>query len=107
MDNAKDFNKPLGQWIEEDTVVKGLDFDPKTKTVSVQDKIVKTKTMYIHAPKDKLRCKDGEHVFAVVDKHKYIFQCKNCRFSRKVYPTTYRFDEATGALTHKYTDARV
>lgn len=105
--DVKDFDKPLGQWVEEETPVTKNVYDPEKKRFITTSQIEKTKTMYIHAPKTKIRCKNGEHFFRVVDIHKYIFQCNKCRYARQVFPTTYKFDEKTGSLTHRVTGLRV
>lgn len=114
MEEAKDFKKPLGQWTEEEVPVERYSYDPEKKRITRTTEMEKRKVMYIHAPKEKYRCKEGEHVFIVVDTHKYIFRCINCRYNRQVYPTTYRFVRAsedphnkTGYLIHKVTGLRV
>jgi hypothetical protein len=94
-------NVKLGEFTEEDIPVQGIKFDPETKSVSLTTKMEKQKVMYIDAPKEKVRCKDGEHFFECVDNHKYIFSCKNCHYSRQVYPTTYKFENHK--LIHRIT----
>lgn len=91
----------IGEFVEEEIPVQSIKFDPETKSVSMVTKMEKQKTMYIDAPKEKIRCKDGEHVFKVVDIHRYIFSCINCRYSRQVYPSTYLFKD--GKLIHRIT----
>lgn len=95
------FEKPLNQWVEEDVPVQRNEVDLSTGKVTTVTRMEKQRTMYIDAPKQKYRCRDGEHVFYVRDKHKWIFSCNKCPFSRKVYPTTYRFVD--GKLIHKIT----
>lgn len=112
MEEAPKFDKPFGQWVEEETPVKSIDVNPDTGKVSVQEKMVKSQSMYIHAPKTKLRCASGTHVFRLLDKHKYLFQCVNCPFVRQVFPTAYRFKIIdpvleTGILIHRYTGKTV
>ena len=104
--DAKDFTKnnpgiKLGEFIEEEIPVQKVKFDPDSKRVSVVTQMEKQKTMYIDAPKEKLRCRSGEHVFRCVDNGRYIFSCTKCPFSRQVYPTTYKYDN--GKLIHKIT----
>lgn len=107
MDEAKDFKKPLGQWTEEEVPVERISYDPRRKTFSKITEMEKRKVMYVHAPKVKYRCKSGEHIFKVVDIHRYLFNCINCRYGRQVFPTTYKFNKDTGALIHKVTGERV
>jgi hypothetical protein len=104
--NDNKFEKPLNQWIEEDVPVRKNRFipdanDPTRGRITTVVEMQKQKTMYIDAPKQHYRCKDGEHVFYVKDKHKWIFSCQKCTYSRKVYPTTYKFVD--GKLIHRET----
>lgn len=103
MKSAADFPKPLNEFIEEEIPVQKIHFDPETKKVSVMTSMEKQKVMYIDAPPQKMRCKDGDHVFKCVDNHRYIFTCTNkgCHYSRQVYPTTYKFEN--GKLIHRFT----
>lgn len=106
MTDAKQFlkdnpNVKLGEFIDEQIPVKTFEYNPDTKRVSTITKMENQKTMYIDAPKEKLRCKSGEHIFRCIDNHKYMFACIRCPFKRQVYPTTYRFED--GRLIHKYT----
>ena len=104
---ADKFTKPLNQWVEEETPIQKRTFDPESRRFITTTEIQRTKTIYYDVPKVKLRCQAGTHVFKVLDKHKYLFKCINCPFIRKVYPTTYKFDEKTGFLTHILTGTRV
>jgi len=102
--DAKEFreNNPgikLGEFVEEEIPVQKVKFDPDTKSVSMITKMEKQKTMYIDSPKEKVRCKNGEHIFKSVDPHKGIFGCTKCRYFRQVYPTTYKFEG--GKLIHR------
>jgi len=106
--DAKEFRKNnpnvrLGEFTEEDVPIEKIKFDPDTKKLSIVTQIEKRKVMYIEAPKEKIRCRDGEHIFKVVDKHRYIFTCTNpgCHYSRIVYPSTYKFEG--GKLIHRVT----
>jgi Zn finger protein HypA/HybF involved in hydrogenase expression len=104
--DRKDFEKnnpgvKIGEFTEEDVEIPTVKVDPETRRVSMTTKLEKQKTMYIESVKEKIRCKDGEHVFDCVDTHKYIFTCKNCRYSRQVYPSTYKFEN--GKLIHRVT----
>lgn len=101
MPDQKLFDKPLNTFIEEEVPVKKNRFDPQSGRITSVTQMEKVKTMYIDAPAVKHRCKDGEHVFKCVDNHRYIFSCLNCRYSRKVYPTTYEFKD--GKLIHRIT----
>ena len=99
--DAKDFPKKLNEFIEEEIPVQKINFDPDTKKTSIITTMEKQKVMYIDAPVQKMRCKDGDHVFKSIDPHKGLFSCTKCRFSRQVYPSTYKFEN--GKLIHKFT----
>ena len=109
--DAKEFHEKnpgvkLGEFVEEDVPVQGINYDPETKKVSIVTKLEKQKVMYIDAPKEKIRCKSGEHVFKSVDPHKGIFACTKCPYHRQVYPSTYEFrltGDKVGILVHRIT----
>ena len=116
MSEATEFTKntgiPLDVDIEEQVPVKKLvvdSFDEETETAKVSIKTVleKRTVRYMHVPKTKHRCKDGEHVFRIFNRNKYLFACTLCPFVRKVFPTTYRFDRASGKLIHRITGQAV
>ncbi len=110
MKKPEDFPFPLDTDIEEQIPVKklGVDIDEDGNAkVSVKTVLEKQTVRYMNVPKEKHRCKDGEHVFRVFDSGKWMFACVNCPFVRKVYPTTYRFDEASGKLIHRRTGQSV
>lgn len=101
MNTAKDFPKPLGEFIDEDVPVKKFQYDPNTRRIFSSYQMEKQKVMYIDAPKEKHRCKDGDHLFHVINPRKGIFSCSKCPYSRQVYPTTYKFIK--GQLIHRVT----
>lgn len=110
---TKNTGIPLDTDILEEVPVRKLhteyteeDGKPVVKT-SIKTVLEQQTVRYIHAPKEKLRCADGVHSFTCIDNHRYLFACKNCRFVRKVYPTTYIYEEDTGALIHRVTDKRI
>jgi hypothetical protein len=104
MNNQK-FDKPLNEWTEEQVPVRKVKYNPDTKQIITTTELETVKTMYIDAPLEKHRCKDGEHVFKCVDNGRYIFSCLNCPYSRKVYPITYSFID--GKLISKITGKAV
>lgn len=106
-DFTKDTGKPLDEFIEEEIPVQKNKFNPVTGKVFTSYDLEKVKTKYIEVPYEKIRCKDGEHIFKIKDVHKWVFSCENCNYSRKVYPVTYRYDEKTGGLFHKITGDRI
>ena len=107
-DFAKDHpNTPLNTFIEEDIPVQKIKFDPETKKITRVVEMEKQQTMYVEAPLKKIRCKPGTHVFRVLDKNKYIFICKNCRYKTRVHPAYFSFDEKTGSLASKTTGEHV
>lgn len=97
----KPFDKPLDVFIEEDVPVRKNALDPKTGRITSIVQMEKQRTMYMDVPKEHYRCKSGEHNFEVTDTHKWIFSCTKCTYSRRVYPTTYKFID--GKLIHKQT----
>jgi hypothetical protein len=85
----------------EQVPVKKIRFDPDTRQVLQTWAMEERITRYIQAPKEKIRCKDGEHLFEVLDGGRGLFGCTQCPYQRKVYPTTYMFID--GKLIHKVT----
>ena len=110
MQTPKDFPFPLDTDIEEQVPVKklGVDIDEDGNAkVSIRTVLEKQTVRYINAPKEKMRCKDGEHVFRSFKPSKWLFACVKCPFVRKVFPTTYRFEQSTGKLLHRKTGIAV
>lgn len=106
MNDAKDFPYPLDTDIDEQIPVKklGVTLDDKGNARVSQKTVMTTQRVrYMNVPKVKHRCKDGEHIFKVLDSGKYLFSCTQCPFVRKVYPASYRFEESSGKLIHRYT----
>lgn len=96
MKTAEDFLKDnphikLGEDITEEIPVKKNSFDPKTGKVFSTYQLEKVHTRYIDAPKEKLSCKTGGHVYRIADPKRWIFACTRCPFARRVFPTTHRF----------------
>lgn len=108
--NEPKFNKPLNTWIEEDIPVQSKQFipdpdNPSGGRITTVTKMEKQRTMYINAPKEKYRCRRGEHVFRVRDKHKWIFSCTICPYSFKAYPGSFKFED--GKLIRRETGLAV
>jgi hypothetical protein len=103
---AKDFPLPLNEWTTENVQVTKLDYDEKNNKMRVIDTLEERRVKYVHAPKEKFRCRNGDHVFRVVDKGRYIFSCKKCQYSKVVYPTTYRVTPE-GHIIHLQTGNRI
>lgn len=98
---------PLNTFIEEDVPVQKIKFDSDTKKISRVTELEKKKVMYIEAPYKKMRCQPGTHIFKVLDTHKYLFGCVNCKYKTKVNPVYFSFDSKTGYLTSKTSGNRV
>lgn len=98
---------PLNTFIEEDIPVQKIKFDIETKKITRVTELEKQRTMYIEAPFKKLRCQPGQHVFRVLDNHKYLFGCKSCKYKVRVNPAYFSFDSKTGYLTSKTSGERV
>lgn len=91
---AKQFDKPLGQELTEYQEVERdeMDFDPQTGKAEIKKakKRLPYKVIYTKASPKPFSCKDGEHVWEMIDRHKHIAKCRNCRkyrFLRAVYET--------------------
>lgn len=104
-DNIEDFPFPLDTDVEETVPVQKNSFNPDTGRVTSTYQLEKVKTRYIHAPKEKLRCKPGDHIFRVLDNRKWIFGCTICPFAKKVSPATFTFNK--GKLISKATELPV
>lgn len=81
--NDQKFDKPLDQDIMEpqniDREVVELDPDSRTfKRVKVTEQVM-IKTRYTKASTSKLTCKAGTHFFKMIDRHKYIAGCRDCK----------------------------
>jgi len=101
-----DFPHKLGKWITKEIPVEKIDIDPETGVASKATHIEKLKVKYMDVPRKKHRCKEGEHIFRVLDKSRYIFGCKRCQYSRQVYPGVYRLT-SKGHLIHVETNKRI
>lgn len=100
------FPHPLDTDIIEQVPVRKFHMDPKTEKIRQVIEMETRITRYVDVPKEKHRCKDGEHLFRVVDGGRGLFSCTLCPFTRKVYPTTHRFTgnlDTPGKLIHKVT----
>ncbi len=86
---TKDFPYPLDTFIEESVPVLKNRFNIETGKLSTTYEIEKVKTMYIHAPKNKVRCKDNEHEWYSYDPSKWLIACKNCNIVKRIYPGSY------------------
>jgi hypothetical protein len=96
---------PLNEEVEEQIPVKKYKIENGKVSTAIELETVKT--TYIEVKPQKIRCKDGEHVFRVVDGSKGLFKCENCGFHRQVYPSVYQYDQTTGALINKRTLKRI
>lgn len=78
----KEFDKPLGKWIEETEQIENVvrTFDPETKKLKeetvLEDK--KVKVIYEKTSIDDIFCHPFTHEFILIDSHKYIIKCKKC-----------------------------
>jgi len=102
----EDFPYPLDTDIIEEVPVQKIrvdDINEKTGAAkySVKTVLERQTVRYIHAPKSKVRCKDGEHIFRPYDTRKGIFACTLCLYARKVFPSTYMFKD--GKLINRTT----
>ena len=96
---------PLNEEVEEQIPVKKYKIENGKVSTAIELETVKT--TYIEVKPQKIRCKDGEHVFQVVDGSKGLFECTLCPFHRQVYPIRYMYDKAIGALIDKRTLKRI
>lgn len=104
-DDLKNFPLPLDTDIEEEVPVKKNAFDPKTGRITSNYQLEKVTTRYIHAPKEKLRCKPTTHIFQISDPNRWLFTCSNCPYAFKASPIAYIFKE--GKLISKRTNIPV
>lgn len=86
------FPFPVNEFIEEEVPVKKNTFDPKTGHISSTYQTEKVKTMYINAPKEKVRCKDNDHYWKSYNPRKWLINCKNCNIVKRIYPPAYLKD---------------
>jgi hypothetical protein len=106
MSKEPKFDKPLNEWVDEEVPVPRHEFDPKTERVTTTYTLEKVRTKYMKVKKETLRCPRGEHIFKVVDRHRYHFKCVKCGFGRQVYPTFYKFTKE-GKLVNRLTGEAV
>lgn len=103
--SKKPFPKPTNQWLEEDVEleINTPDVDMRTgRMKGIKKKKIKAKerVYYADAPTKQTVC--GNHYYEVIDKHKYIFKCKNCNYHRVAPPCTY--DLVDGKLVRRSQD---
>lgn len=104
--NPEDFPYPLNTDIIEQVPVQKVSVDEidekrGTAKFSVKTVMEKQTVRYIHAPKNKYRCKPGDHMFRVLDRKKGVFGCVHCQFAARIHPANYRFKD--GKLIHRRT----
>ena len=108
---TKPFDKPTNTWLEEEVEVTTYEpeFDKETESVKIVQKKLKVpqRTYYADSKPQKLVC--ANHVYACINKGKYMFRCKNrgCSWHRIAPPVSFRFDPQTGILTRRDTGERV
>lgn len=99
------FDKPLGEWIEEEHEVPIMEGKFENgKLVGVQQGTTtrKVKTMYSKVTPQKFSCKDGTHLWRMLDKGRGVAKCQNCtkhRFLRAPFD----FIDKEGALRNRDT----
>ena len=95
------FDKPLNKWIEEEVEVDTIKPVVNEAKNRIELKRVKQKatqrTLYSNKPTRRVVC--TKHVYACVNKGKYIFKCKKCDWYRIAPPITFKFDQNTGILS--------
>ena len=89
MNNEK-FNKPTNKWITEQEDVESVvkSFNPKTKELT-EETVVEKKEVKVIYEKTKVEgqiCSEFEHVWKIIDSHKYIIKCKNCPLHKHIQP---------------------
>ncbi len=106
---SKPFNKPIGEWIEEEVQIPVMTPQVNEKEGRVEFKQRMTtatrKTMYSDNKPRVVMCRN--HHFLSHDKKKSIFRCRKCNYHKIAYPVTYRFNQQTGKLIHRITNIRV
>lgn len=104
-DDIKEFTqntgKPVDTWVEEEVPVQKNKFDPTTGKIMTTYDLEKVRTKYINAPKEKFRCKSGEHYFRIFNAKRWMFACNNCPLVKRVFPTKYTLKD--GKLINKVT----
>lgn len=86
------FDKPLGQWIEEDVKVNAIRpvITENGEDVKVEYKTVETtqtqKSIYVESKERRIGCPKGRHNCYMEDKHKYIVGCNLCELHWKISP---------------------
>lgn len=106
---GKKFDKPIGEWIEEEIQIPVMTpvVNEKKGRVEFKQRMTTaiTRTMYSDNKPRVVICKN--HFFLSFDKKKCIFRCRRCNYHKIAYPVTYRFNQQTGKLTHKETKITV
>lgn len=112
MKSSEDFTRDTGILLDTDideqipvrrVVVEDIDEKKGTAKVSVKTIMEKQTVRYMHVPKVKIRCQDGEHIFRIFNMRKWMFACTKCLYVIKIYPSTYKYDQITGKITHRAT----
>lgn len=86
----EEFKKPIGKWLNEEEESEGVirTFDPRTRKIS-EEKVVEKKEVRVIYEKTKIDgefCGEFEHVWKIIDSHKYIIKCKNCPLHKHISP---------------------
>ena len=111
---ARQFDKPLDTDLVEEQEVEytavvptgetGADGNPAFKTEQIKER-VSIKTRYTKATPHVMSCRDGNHCWEMIDRHKHLAACAHCtkrRFLRAVYeaitPDGHLIDRDTGRI---------
>ena len=102
LSSGEEFDKKVGEWIEEDVevdVVRPLidEKNPEHKTFIRQKEKFTQRTMYIDAPKRKVMCSEADHEFEPTNTPN-LFACTKCHFKVIAYPYKARYNPSTKKL---------
>lgn len=88
MPQNNDFNKPVGKWIEETEQIERVvnSYDPQTRKITSETitENNKVKVIYEKTLLENNFCRNSEHIFKIIDSHKYIVKCQKCPLHRRI-----------------------
>lgn len=91
------FDKPVGEWIEEEIEVPTFEaeVDNKGKVVGLKKTVKKMveKTRYDEVPFKKFSCASGDHYWTMRDKRKHVAGCTKCTKNLFVQPIKHKIKD--------------
>lgn len=104
MTDKPKFDKPIGQWIDEEVKVTSMrpvvsDYGGKTRVdFKAVETIENQKSIYIESKERQIGCAKDKHDWFMTDKNTYLVKCHFCELRRRISPLHH--DIRDGKIIH-------